>query len=144
MQMMMAGTSDISAFPDGDNLFRWIGSIKGPNNTAYEGLTFKLSIEFPPNYPYKAPTVRFETTCFHPNVDLAGAICLDILKDKWTAAYNVKAVLLSIQSLLDEPNNESPLNLQAAELWANKAEFRKTVLKKYQGSCVAPKSPSKN
>jgi len=82
-----------------------------------EGLTFKLSFCFPSNYPYSPPTVLFTTPMFHPNVDMAGRICLDILKDKWSAVYNVQSILLSLQSLLGEPNNKSPLNGQAAELW---------------------------
>lgn len=66
----------------------------------YENLTFKLTLEFPANYPFAAPTVRFDTPCYHPNVDQYGNICLDILKDKWSAVYNVRTILLSIQSLL--------------------------------------------
>ena len=68
------------------------------------------------DYPFKAPSVRFETACFHPNVDQHGNICLDILKEKWSAAYSVRTVLLSIQSLLGEPNNDSPLNAYAAKV----------------------------
>ena len=49
------------------------------------------------NYPFKAPTVRFETPLFHPNVDVHGNICLDILKEKWSAAYSVRTILVSIQ-----------------------------------------------
>ena len=60
--------------------------------------------------------MRFETQCFHPNVDQHGNICLDILKEKWSAAYSVRTVLLSIQSLLGEPNNDSPLNAYAAKV----------------------------
>lgn len=60
--------------------------------------------------------MRFETACFHPNVDQHGNICLDILKEKWSAAYSVRTVLLSIQSLLGEPNNDSPLNAYAAKV----------------------------
>jgi hypothetical protein len=85
----------------------------------YEGLTYKLSFKFSSSYPYSAPTVKFETPCFHPNVDSNGNICLDILKEKWSAVYNVGTVLLSIQSLLSEPNNDSPLNGYAAALWEN-------------------------
>ncbi|CAD6264912.1 unnamed protein product [Miscanthus lutarioriparius] len=61
-----------------------------------------------------------------------GNICLDILQDKWSSAYDVRTVLLSIQSLLGEPNNDSPLNTQAAALWANQEEFRKMVQKLYK------------
>jgi len=58
-------------------------------------------MEFPRGYPYKPPTVTFLTPCFHPNVDFAsGSICLDILKEKWSAMYDVKAILISLQSLL--------------------------------------------
>ncbi|NXT53230.1 UBE2C enzyme, partial [Pluvianellus socialis] len=88
---------------------------------AYEELRYKLSLEFPSGYPYTAPTVRFLTPCYHPNVDTQGNICLDILKDKWSALYDVRTILLSIQSLLAEPNIESPLNTHAAELWKNQA-----------------------
>jgi len=94
----MSASKDLTAFPDGDNLFKWTGSIKGANDTVYEGLVYKLKIEFTSEYPYKgpsipvslsprfrflflnslslAPQVRFETPCFHPNVDASGAICL--------------------------------------------------------------------
>ena len=66
----------------------------------YDGLRYKLSLEFSSNYPYTAPTVKFVTDCYHPNVDKFGNICLDILKEKWSSAYDVKSLLLSIQSLL--------------------------------------------
>lgn len=71
-----------------------------PCPQAYEELRYKLSLEFPSGYPYTAPTVRFLTPCYHPNVDTQGNICLDILKDKWSALYDVRTILLSIQSLL--------------------------------------------
>ena len=49
---------------------------------------------------------------YHPNIDMSGNICLDVLKEKWTAAYSMQSVLLSLQSLLGEPNTRSPLNAQ--------------------------------
>ncbi|CAG2068955.1 unnamed protein product, partial [Timema podura] len=98
----------------------------------YDGLTYKLTLEFPHSYPYSAPIVRFLTPCFHPNVDLAGNICLDILKDKWSALYDVRTILLSIQSLLGEPNNDSPLNTQAAGLWNNPTEYRRMLSREYK------------
>eukprot|EP01137_Pigoraptor_chileana_P020875 Opistho-2@83800 len=131
MSLMMGGDNTISAFPEGDNLFSWVGTITGGAGTVYEGLTYKMSLKFPASYPYAAPTVRFETPCFHPNVDQHGNICLDILKEKWSALLDVRTVLLSIQSLLGEPNNDSPLNSAAATLWANQEEYKKQLLKKY-------------
>ncbi|OJI91358.1 hypothetical protein ASPTUDRAFT_38345 [Aspergillus tubingensis CBS 134.48] len=105
MQLMLSPSPGISAFPDADgNLLSWTATISGPAETPYEGLTFRLSFAFPNNYPYAPPTVLFKTPIYHPNVDFSGRICLDILKDKWSAVYNVQSVLLSLQSLLGEPN----------------------------------------
>ncbi|XP_018419810.1 PREDICTED: ubiquitin-conjugating enzyme E2 C isoform X2 [Nanorana parkeri] len=98
----------------------------------YENLRYKLSMEFPSGYPYNAPTVKFITPCFHPNVDSHGNICLDILKDKWSALYDVRTILLSLQSLLGEPNNDSPLNAHAAELWQNQTAYKKHLLEQYK------------
>ncbi|CAF90168.1 unnamed protein product, partial [Tetraodon nigroviridis] len=117
MTLMMSGDKSISAFPERDDLFKWIGTINGPQGTVYDGLRYRLSLEFPAGYPYQAPRVKFISPCFHPNVDDKGFICLDILKEKWSALYDVRSILLSIQSLLGEPNNESPLNATAAKLW---------------------------
>ncbi len=106
MQLMMSSPPGISAFPDGDgsNMLNWTATMIGPEGTPYEGLKFKLSFTFPGTYPYTPPTVLFKTPVYHPNVDFAGRICLDILKDKWSAVYNVQSVMLSLQSLLGEPN----------------------------------------
>jgi len=103
MQLMTSSAPGISAFPCEGNLLAWTATIEGPDDTPYANLTFKLSFDFPSNYPYAAPTVLFKTPIYHPNVDFSGRICLDILKDKWTAAYNIQTVLLSLQSLLGEP-----------------------------------------
>jgi ubiquitin-conjugating enzyme E2 C len=105
MQLMTSAAPGISAFPSADgNLLSWTATIDGPDDTPYASKQFKLSFAFPSNYPYAPPTVLFKTPIYHPNVDFSGRICLDILKDKWTAAYNIQTVLLSLQSLLGEPN----------------------------------------
>jgi len=134
MQLMLSPSPGISAFPNADgNLLSWTATINGPSDTPYENLVFKLSFTFPNNYPYAPPTVLFKTPIYHPNVDFSGRICLDILKDKWSAVYNVQSVLLSLQSLLGEPNNASPLNGQAAELWdKDPVAFKRHVLARHQ------------
>ena len=137
MSLMMTPPVGVSAFPNSDNMFSWAGTIEGVSGTVYEGLSYKLSLSFPTDYPYSAPTVRFETPIFHPNVDQFGNICLDILKEKWSAIYNVSSILMSIQSLLGEPNNDSPLNCQAAELWDNQEEYKVVVRKKYEDAVKA-------
>eukprot|EP01104_Vermistella_antarctica_P004656 TRINITY_DN15077_c0_g1_i1.p1 TRINITY_DN15077_c0_g1~~TRINITY_DN15077_c0_g1_i1.p1 ORF type:complete len:181 (-),score=38.37 TRINITY_DN15077_c0_g1_i1:246-788(-) len=132
MSLMMSPPKGVTGFPDADNIFRWVASITGVSGTVYEGLKYKLTIQFPDSYPYTPPTVRFETPCFHPNVDQHGNICLDILKENWSAVYNATTVLLSIQTLLGDPNNDSPLNGYAAALWDNQEEYKTTLLAKYK------------
>ncbi|KAK2737657.1 hypothetical protein FQN57_007464 [Myotisia sp. PD_48] len=134
MQLMMSPSPGISAFPDADgNLLSWTATICGPDDTPYQKLALKLSFTFPTNYPYSPPTVLFKTPIYHPNVDFSGRICLDILKEKWSAVYNVQSVLLSLQSLLGEPNNSSPLNGQAATLWdTDPNEYQRLVLARHR------------
>ncbi|KAF3002448.1 Ubiquitin-conjugating enzyme E2 11 [Curvularia kusanoi] len=133
MDIMMKPTPGITAFPSDADITTWTATIDGPADTPYAGLVFKLSMEFANNYPYSPPTVLFKTPIYHPNVDFSGRICLDILKDKWSAIYNIGTVLLSLQSLLGEPNNSSPLNGQAAELWdKDPAEYKRLVLARHQ------------
>ncbi|MCJ1322012.1 Ubiquitin-conjugating enzyme E2 11 [Xylographa vitiligo] len=133
MTLMMSSTPGISAFPSSNSLLVWTATLLGPTDTPYADLTFKLSFNFPSNYPYAPPTVLFKTPIYHPNVDFSGRICLDILKDKWSAVLNVQSVLLSLQSLLGEPNNASPLNGEAAELWDhNMPEFKRKVLARHR------------
>jgi ubiquitin-protein ligase len=104
MDLMLHPTPGISAFPSDENLSAWTATVDGPSGTPYATLIFKLTLEFPANYPYAPPAVEFKTPIYHPNVDFSGRICLDILKDKWSAVYNIGTVLLSLQSLLGEPN----------------------------------------
>ncbi|CAF1929482.1 BnaC05g51200D [Brassica napus] len=133
MGLMMGGDPGISAFPEEDNIFCWKGTITGSKDTVFEGTEYRLSLSFSNDYPFKPPKIKFHTGCFHPNVDLYGNICLDILQqDKWSSAYDVRTILLSIQSLLGEPNISSPLNTQAAQLWSNQEEYRKMVEKLYK------------
>ncbi|KAI3834023.1 hypothetical protein MKW92_053559 [Papaver armeniacum] len=109
------------------NIFSWIGTIQGGKGTPYEDLSYKLSLRFPLDYPFKAPSVKFDTMCFHPNVDQYGNICLDILQDKWSSAYDCRTILISIQSLL----GESSLNSYAASLWNNQEDYKKIVRKQF-------------
>lgn len=120
---------DCNAEPIGKDMLKWKGVIKGPKDSLYEGGVFKLDIELPSEYPYKPPHVKFLTKIYHPNVDNAsGAICLDILKDKWSPALTISKVLLSISSLMADPNQNDPLDpITAAVYKANKQRFENTA-----------------
>ena len=109
--------SNCSAGPVDDDLFHWEATIMGPVDTPYEGGIFKLNIEFPAAYPFKPPKVKFITAIYHPNINSSGGICLDILKDQWSPALTISKVLLSICSLLDDPNPDDPLVPDIATLY---------------------------
>lgn len=111
--------SNCSAGPANEDLFKWEATIIGPIDTVYEGGIFKLDILFPGRYPFKPPKVKFRTRIYHPNINSSGGICLDILKDQWSPALTISKVLLSICSLLDEPNPDDPLVPEIADEYVN-------------------------
>ncbi|PRT52890.1 Ubiquitin-conjugating enzyme E2 [Wickerhamiella sorbophila] len=116
--------SSCSAGPTGDDLYHWQATIVGPSDSPYSQGLFFLDIHFPPDYPFKPPKVAFKTRIYHPNINANGSICLDILKDKWSPALTIPKVLLSICSLLDDPNPDDPLVTEIADLYKeNRAKF---------------------
>ena len=97
-----------------------MGTLKGPEGTPYEGGVFFVDIVIPQQYPFEPPKMKFENKIWHPNISSqTGAICLDILKDKWSPALQIRTVLLSIQALLSAPNPDDPLDNNVAEVWKN-------------------------
>ena len=110
------------------NLYQWNATIVGPEGTPYDSGVFSLDITFPIDYPFKPPKVTFTTKVFHPNLNSQGGICLDILKDQWSPALSIGKVLLSISSLLNEPNPKDPLVPEIAHIYeTNRAEFNMTA-----------------
>lgn len=109
-----------------NDLFNWQATIIGPHETPYEGGVFSLKIAFPADYPFKPPKITFETKIYHPNINASGGICLDILKDQWSPALNTTKVLLSICSLMADPNPNDPLVPEIARLYkSNRTEFNR-------------------
>ncbi|KAG8882323.1 Ubiquitin-conjugating enzyme E2 2 [Tulasnella sp. 332] len=97
-------------------------------DTPFEDGTFKLCLTFDETYPNKPPTVKFISKMFHPNVYANGELCLDILQNRWSPTYDVAAILTSIQSLLPDPNPNSPANAEAAQLYReNMKEYIRRV-----------------
>jgi ubiquitin-conjugating enzyme E2 D len=108
--------ANCSAGPVGDDLFHWQATIMGPDDSPYSGGVFFLDIHFPADYPFKPPKVSFTTRIYHCNINSNGGICLDILKDQWSPALTISKVLLSICSLLTDPNPEDPLVPEIAQV----------------------------
>ena len=119
----------INATPTSDSLMEWEAVILGPEETIWEGGIFKLKMVFSEEYPNKAPDVRFVSKMFHPNIYNDGTICIDILQHHWSPIYDVSAILTSLQSLLWDPNPNSPANSTAAKLFVdNPKEYKRRVL----------------
>lgn len=118
-----------SAGPINENdLYNWEGTIIGPTNSPYSGGIFKLSIVFPDTYPFKPPKIKFITKILHPNINRHGSICLDILNTSWSPILNISKILLSICSLLTDPNENDPLNSSIAKIYkTNRTEYNKLV-----------------
>ncbi len=106
-----------SAGPVGDDLFHWQATIMGPPESPYQGGVFFLTIHFPTDYPFKPPKVAFTTRIYHPNINSNGSICLDILRSQWSPALTISKVLLSICSLLCDPNPDDPLVPEIARIF---------------------------
>lgn len=117
MRLLQEPVPGISAVPDENNARYFHVIVTGPSDSPFEGGLFKLELFLPEDYPMSAPKVRFITKIYHPNIDRLGRICLDILKDKWSPALQIRTVLLSIQALLSAPNPDDPLANDVAELW---------------------------
>lgn len=113
-----------------DNLFEWEVAIFGPPDTLYEGGYFKAHMKFPPDYPYSPPSLRFLSKVWHPNVYENGDLCISILhppvddpqsgeqpSERWNPTQNVRTILLSVISLLNEPNTFSPANVDASVMY---------------------------
>ena len=118
-----------TACPCGDNLFHWTAQIYGPTETPYAGGIFKLDILFPSEYPFKPPKINFTNKVYHPNINDVGSICLDILKDNWSPALTLEQILISICSLLNDPNPDDPLSPDIANEYKNNYEkFKNTAM----------------
>ena len=97
-----------------DDLYNWRATILGPDDSVYSGGIFIVNINFPEDYPFNAPKISFITRIYHPNISRNGSICLDILKEQWSPALTIAKVLISICSMLTDPNPDDPLEPRIA------------------------------
>ena len=123
--------TNCSAGPLDDKLVDWEATIIGPSESPYAGGIFKLTIHFGEKYPFKPPKIKFITPIYHPNVDGNGNICLDILKTNWSPALTISKVLLSLISLLDDPNPDDPLVAQIGKLYKTDREKFNQIAREY-------------
>ena len=106
-----------------NNIRKWIVCVKGPVETPYEGGNFKLKFDFPDNYPFKPPEVKFITTMYHPNIKKdTGEICLDVFANGWLPTQKCSEILEKIISIIKLPSSSSPLEPDIANEFSNNYE----------------------
>ncbi|XP_020613748.1 ubiquitin-conjugating enzyme E2 G1-like [Orbicella faveolata] len=131
---------------DDDNLFKWELMVVGPPDTFYEGGLFKAHLYFPKEYPQRPPKMRFISDFWHPNVHKDGEVCISILhepgedkfgyeraSERWLPIHTVESILMSVISMISDPNDESPANVDAAKEWR---EDYYGIFKKKVKACV--------
>jgi len=137
---------------DEENFFEWEALITGPEGTCWDGGVFPAKVIFPADYPLSPPKMKFTCDMFHPNVYADGRVCISILhapgedptgyesrSERWSPVQSVEKILLSVVSLLAEPNDESPANVDAAKLWReNRNEFEKRAIRLVRSTLGLP------
>lgn len=131
-----------SIFPQKNNFYKWDGILIGPQDSIFEGANIKISLEFPLEYPNKPPIFYFVTPLFHPNVYKDGKVCISILhegidefeyeslSERWTPSQSINTILISIHSILANPNLDSPANIDACKMWREDfSEYKKIIYK---------------
>jgi len=100
---------DMTLAPNDVSLFEWKATIPGPSGSVYEGGLFHVDISLPDDYPFSAPRATFVTKIYHMNISERGQVCVDLLKHNWSPALSLFKVMLSLSSLLTDPNPKDPL-----------------------------------
>jgi ubiquitin-conjugating enzyme E2 G1 len=131
-----------SISPSSDNFFEWNFLLIGPPDTIFEGGIFKGKLNFPKDYPNRPPKLKFITEMFHPNIYKSGLVCISILhegvdefgyesvSDRWTPTQSINSIMMSVLSMLPDPNLESPANVDAAIMCEkNYDNYKKKIYK---------------
>ncbi|KAM5530741.1 hypothetical protein V8D89_015601 [Ganoderma adspersum] len=108
-----------------------------PDEGMYKGGSFEFSFNINANYPHEPPKVKCKQVIYHPNVDLEGNVCLNILREDWKPVLNLNSVMVGLQYLFLEPNADDPLNKEAAEeLKRNREQFLFNVKTSMRGGSI--------
>lgn len=138
-----------------DDLFHWRCAITGPEDTPYEFGVFEARLDFPRDYPLSPPTMKFVTPVLHPNVYKDGKVCISILHEpgndplnyesadeRWGPLQSIEKILLSVSSMIADPNPNSPANVDAAKLWRYNRESYNNIVQQQVLDSLGLKPPA--
>jgi ubiquitin-conjugating enzyme E2 M len=130
------GSTMKTEFPNPDDILNFTLVIE-PDEGMYRGGKFNFSFTINQNFPHDPPKVKCTQKIYHPNIDLDGNVCLNILREDWKPVLNLNAVIVGLQFLFLEPNASDPLNKEAAEdLKSNREGFKRNVRQAMNGGSV--------
>lgn len=120
-------------FPNPNDLTEFKVSVT-PDTGYWAGATYHFVFRIPGHYPHSPPKVDCQTKIYHPNINLEGKVCLNILREDWKPVMDINAVIYGLIFLFYEPNPDDPLNIEAAELFRKDvSEFERLVKRSLQG-----------
>jgi len=127
------GTVAKITFPNANDLTNFHVTMS-PDSGFWSGAKYDFTFEIPADYPHRPPKVLCNTKIYHPNINLQGNVCLNILREDWKPVLDINAVIYGLIYLFYEPNPDDPLNREAAELYRNdRAQFQQVVRRTLQG-----------
>ncbi|KAF2203621.1 hypothetical protein GQ43DRAFT_411271 [Delitschia confertaspora ATCC 74209] len=134
------GSTMKTNFPNPDDILNFELTIE-PDEGMYRGGSFVFTFKINQNFPHDPPKVKCTQKIYHPNIDLEGNVCLNILREDWKPVLNLNAVIVGLQFLFLEPNASDPLNKEAAEdLKVNREGFKRNVRTALGGGSVKGES----
>jgi len=134
------GKVAVTEFPSSSDLTKFF-VVVSPDTGFWKGATYRFSFTIPPDYPHKPPKVHCQTNIYHPNINLEGNVCLNILREDWKPVLDINAVIYGLVYLFYEPNPDDPLNHEAANLFrTNSASFAQTVQRTLRGGTFQGKT----
>ncbi|KAL4944278.1 hypothetical protein BDV06DRAFT_210380 [Aspergillus oleicola] len=136
LQELTLGTTMKMTFPNPDDILNFELTIE-PDEGMYKGGSFVFTFAVNQNFPHDPPKVKCTQKIYHPNIDLEGNVCLNILREDWKPVLNLNAVVVGMQFLFLEPNASDPLNKEAAEdLRQNRDAFKRNVRNSMGGGSI--------
>ncbi|KAI5953181.1 UBC12 [Candida jiufengensis] len=124
-------------FPQTQDFFNFDLKII-PQDGYYKQGTFKFKIEISQNFPIEPPKIKCLNKIYHPNIDLDGNICLNILREDWSPVLSLNSILIGLNFLFLEPNPNDPLNKEAANMLVkDKKQFERNVYNSMRGSYIS-------